>query len=176
MAATHVQDRALVARWADERRGPLLDAGCGPGHWTAWLASRGNVIEGVDGAERFVEHARATWPEVPFRVAMLDSLGMPDGSLDGILAWYSLIHLPPAEIDGVLAEFARCLAEGGSLLLGLFDGADLSMFDHQVAPAFTWSVDGAVSRLEAAGFDVVGHRRRADPGTRHHLDLVARRR
>ena len=35
------RDRQRVERWADGLDGPVLDAGCGPGHWTHHLAARG---------------------------------------------------------------------------------------------------------------------------------------
>ena len=30
----------------------------------------------------------------------------------GVLAWYSIIHVPPARLDAVLAEFCRVLMPG----------------------------------------------------------------
>jgi 2-polyprenyl-3-methyl-5-hydroxy-6-metoxy-1,4-benzoquinol methylase len=154
MAATDPRDRDVVARWAARRTGPVIDAGCGPGHWTSWLAEQGCAVEGVDATAEFVAHARVAWPSVRFRTARLDALGVPDSSLDGVLAWYSLIHTEPAAVDAVLDEFARCV----------------------VVTAYTWSLTGITERLEASGFDVVGHHRRAGGGARPHLDVLARRR
>lgn len=31
-------DAALIRRWGSGVSGPILDAGCGPGHWTDFLA------------------------------------------------------------------------------------------------------------------------------------------
>jgi SAM-dependent methyltransferase len=176
MAATDPRDRDVVARWAARRTGPVIDAGCGPGHWTGWLAEQGCAVEGVDATAEFVAHARVAWPSVRFRTARLDALGVPDSSLDGVLAWYSLIHTEPAAVDEVLDEFARCVVGGGEVVLGLFDGDVVGPFDHQVVTAYTWSLTGITERLEASGFDVVGHHRRAEGGARPHLDVLARRR
>jgi hypothetical protein len=30
----HELDRRRISRWAEEISGPVIDAGCGPGHWT----------------------------------------------------------------------------------------------------------------------------------------------
>ena len=62
MAAVHPADEHLVTTWAEGLDGPLLDAGCGPGHWTAHLAGRGVDVRGLDQVPAFVEHARAAHP------------------------------------------------------------------------------------------------------------------
>ncbi|MEF3402982.1 hypothetical protein [Agromyces sp. CCNWLW203] len=37
VADTHELDRELITRWAEPLEGLVLDAGCGPGHWTDHL-------------------------------------------------------------------------------------------------------------------------------------------
>lgn len=176
MDAVHGDDRALVERWAAGLAGRVVDAGCGPGHWTDFLARQGLDAEGVDLAEPFLERARAAYPGVPFRRASLADLGVPDGSLGGVLAWYSLIHTPPAETGAVLAGLARAVAPGGGLLLGFCRGPRVEPFDHTVTTAWFWPVDELAARVERAGFDVVGTAERTDPGVRPHGAISARRR
>ena len=57
MEAVHPADRQLVDTWADEIEGPVIDAGCGPGHWTNYLAERGVAVRGIDFVPEFVAHA-----------------------------------------------------------------------------------------------------------------------
>ncbi|PRZ04090.1 methyltransferase family protein [Isoptericola sp. CG 20/1183] len=69
--------RARIATWATGLTGPVLDAGCGPGHWTDFLARQGCDVEGVDLTASFVEHAVSTawfWP-VPEMSALLERAG-----------------------------------------------------------------------------------------------------
>lgn len=40
MFEVHPSDVQLVTAWAEQVDGTLLDAGCGPGHWTSYLAGR----------------------------------------------------------------------------------------------------------------------------------------
>ncbi|MFE5294007.1 class I SAM-dependent methyltransferase [Isoptericola sp. NPDC056618] len=176
MDAVHDDDRALVERWAAGLTGRVVDAGCGPGHWTDFLARRGLDAEGVDLAEPFLARARAEYPGVPFRRAALADLGVPDGGLGGVLAWYSLIHSPPAEADAVLAELARAVVPGGGLLLGFCRGPRVEPFDHAVTTAWFWPVDELAARVERAGFDVVETAERTDSGVRPHGAISARRR
>ncbi|WP_461169969.1 class I SAM-dependent methyltransferase [Arthrobacter sp. Z1-15] len=172
---THPADRELVAAWAAGLKGPVVDAGCGPGHWTRFLAEHGARVEGLDVVSEFVALAAELSPGFPFRVGSLEDLGVEDGSLGGIFAWYSMIHLEPAELPAVLAEYARCLRPGGALLTGFFEGPEVERFPHAVMPAYFWPVDELVSKVTAAGFEVLETHRRADTGRRPHAAVTARR-
>ena len=177
MDAVHPDDRALVDAWAAGQSGALVDAGCGPGHWTAHLAQQGHRVSGIDAAPEFVEHARRTYgASVGFRVGSLDALPLADGSVDGVLAWYSVIHHEPSRIGGPLDEFRRVLTPGGGLLLGFFEGAAVEAFDHAVVTAYRWPVAFLAALLDEAGFDVVDVRTRTDPGHRPHGAISAVRR
>ena len=121
--AMHPSDAVLIASWGAQVDGPALDIGCGPGHWTAFLAQRGVDIRGVDLTPAFIEHARATYPDVRFATASVEALDASDASLGGVLAWYSLIHHTPDAIGPALDEIARALRPGGLLLVGFFEGA-----------------------------------------------------
>ncbi|WP_412162744.1 class I SAM-dependent methyltransferase [Curtobacterium flaccumfaciens] len=177
MDAVHPDDRALVDAWAAGQSGALVDAGCGPGHWTAHLARQGHRVSGIDAAPEFVEHARRTHgASVDFRVGSLDALPLADGSVDGVLAWYSVIHHEPSRIGGPLDEFRRVLTPGGGLLLGFFEGAAVEAFDHAVITAYRWPVASLAALLDEAGFDVVDVHTRTDPGHRPHGAISAVRR
>lgn len=54
------------------------------------------------------------------------ALDLTDGVLGGIVAWYSIIHTPPARLLVVFAEFHRVLGPGASahLLLRPLDIGD----------------------------------------------------
>ena len=168
-------DRTSVSRWAAAVSGRMIDAGCGPGQWTDFLRSQGCEVEGVDLVPRFVELARSRFPGISVRVAELDDLGVPDGSVSGILAWYSIIHTDPKDVPHVLAEFARSLCDGGGLLLGLFEGPQVEPFPHAVTTAYFWPIEEMSQRLVDAGFHVEATESRVDPGRRPHAAIVARR-
>ncbi|MBF4596070.1 class I SAM-dependent methyltransferase [Curtobacterium sp. VKM Ac-2889] len=180
MSAVHPDDRGLVDAWAAGRSGPLVDAGCGPGHWTAHLARQGHRVTGIDAVPQFVEHARRTHgavdADLDFRVGSLDALPLADGSVDGVLAWYSVIHHDPSQIGGALAEFCRVLAPGGGLLLGFFEGAAVEAFDHAVVTAYRWPVASLAALLDEAGFDVADVHTRTAPEHRPHGAISAVRR
>lgn len=186
VAQMDAADRATIAGWRDSTTGTLLDAGSGPGMWTRFIAEgddggvRPRDAWGLDVTEAFVASARARFPETTFEVGSFREIPTADASLGGILAWYSLIHTPPTEVPGVLAEFARVLRPGGSLLIGYFDGVPREAFAHRVTTAYFWSADTLGALLVDAGFTVASaERRERRPGeasSRRHGALTAIRR
>ncbi|WP_309648178.1 methyltransferase domain-containing protein [Nocardioides sp.] len=159
----HPLDRAVFSGFAGllERDGAtataVADLGCGPGHWSAELASYGFDVVGIDGSAGLLAIARSRHPEVTFEQGDLGALALDDRSLDGAVAWFSLIHTEPAALDRLLRELARVLRPGGLLLTGfqVGDGTEPEAFDHRVVRAWRWPVDTLSRRLAAAGLTEV---------------------
>ncbi len=175
MDAVHPSDRQLVDTWTDAVAGTVLDAGCGPGHWTHYLNTRGLDVRGIDRVEPFIEHARASYPGVRFDYGSIDDISAPTGSVSVVLSWYSTIHHHPSDLATPVAEFARVLAVGGTLILGYFDGELVEPFDHAVTTAYRWSASELQKLLEHNGFEVIEVHRRAAIGARAHGAMVCRR-
>jgi SAM-dependent methyltransferase len=171
------RDRLTLGEWRESTAGRLLDAGCGPRHWTELLSEHGRrVVVGIDGSTRFLESARDRFPGNRFIAADLSALPVASRCLGGILAWYSIIHTPPAELPEVLDEFARALGPGGSLLLGFFAGDPGVPFDHAVTTAYYWSAEALTDLLQPRGFLVENSGTRRDPDARRtHGELRASR-
>ena len=176
VSAMHHADRDLIETWGAAASGRLIDAGCGPGHWTQHLAERGSDIRGIDLVPEFIDHARAAHPSTRFDVESIESIDEADAALGGILAWFSTIHHEPSTIAVPIAEFARVLRPGGSLLLGCFDADETEAFDHAVVRAYRWKASDLERILESAGFHVVAVHRRAERGARPVAAIVAERR
>lgn len=176
MSAVHPSDRQLVSTWANEVEGSVIDAGCGPGQWTNFLTERGLSAQGIDLVPEFIERARRTYPDVPFTTSSLNALDVRDGSVGGILSWYSLIHHEPGTIRVPLQEFNRVLEPGGALLIGFFEGPVVEQFPHAVTPAYRWSVEALSEELSATGFDVIESHVRNTADQRSQAAIIARRR
>ncbi|MEV7870836.1 class I SAM-dependent methyltransferase [Streptomyces sp. NPDC088124] len=137
--------------------GPVVEVGSGAGRVTGFLHSLGVRLSGIDLSPAMVALARRNHPELRFDEGTMTALDLPDGSLRGLLAWYSVIHVPPESHPEVFAEFHRVLAPGGHLLLA-FQVGDAPLrfteaFGHTVSLDFhRLSPDRVTEGLEKAGF------------------------
>lgn len=156
-------DRGILGVFAElvgaDGGGRVADLGCGPGHVTAHLDGLGLAAFGVDASPAMIELARQAYPELRFDVGSMTALDLPDGTLDGVLSRWSVIHTPPRELPAILAEFHRVLAPGGHLLAG-FSATDgpshpTQVFDHAVAPAYRWWPDHLAGLLRESGLTEV---------------------
>jgi SAM-dependent methyltransferase len=118
--------RAILALFADLVRavgaGPVADVGCGPGHVTAYLHKLGVDAFGIDLSPVMIDVARRDHPGLWFEVGSMTDLDLADGSVVGLLAFWSLVHVPDDAVPTIFGHFRRALRPGGPLLLGFHAG------------------------------------------------------
>jgi SAM-dependent methyltransferase len=155
-------DRQLLDRFGQEVRnlGPVCDIGCGPGQVARYLHDKGVQVRGLDLSPALVEAARKLSPGIEFARADMRSLPIEDDSLGGIVAFYSIIHIPRPDIVSVLTEFKRVLRPGGLLLLVFHIGQDTVHLDEwwgrRVSVDFHFFSSEEMRRyLQEAGFRIV---------------------
>lgn len=147
-------DRSVIEPWAEAVAGRILDVGSGTGRWAGHLAGLGHAVEGLEPVERLIGLARATYPSVVFHQGSIDDLTGSTMQWDGILAWYSLIHLGPRELPQALAVLRAALKEDGSLLMSFFSGPLQESFNHPVTTAYRWPMADVVRIVTESGFGV----------------------
>lgn len=96
--------------------GRVLDAGCGNGAYSHYLSDKFKVI-GVDISEKQIELARQNAPNAEFLCEDITKIKFPDEHFDGILSYYSIIHVPRDEHYELLSNFYRMLKVKGVVLL-----------------------------------------------------------
>ncbi|MFF4017538.1 class I SAM-dependent DNA methyltransferase [Streptomyces sp. NPDC001843] len=181
-------DLALIAAFAELVKAggsaPVADLGSGPGHVTAHLRGLGVPVFGVDLSPRMVTLAREAHPHLRFHVGSMTSLDLPDGTLGGIMALYSVIHVPDDHLPTVFAEFHRTLVPGGHVLLCFQSGDDAGRmrlterFGHEIDLYYYWRTPDTVSALLAeAGLEPVATtvREPVDDEKRPRAFLLARK-
>ncbi len=123
--------RSALALFADLVRadggGPVADVGCGPGHVTAHLRELGTDAFGIDLSPAMIDAARQDHPGLRFEVGSMTGLRLANASVTGLLAFWSIIHVPDEEGPGVFGQFRRVLRPGGPLLPGFHSGDEAGL-------------------------------------------------
>ena len=95
--------------------GTALDAACGTGRHTAYLAGLGHRVIGIDQSADMLSFAAARLPEADLVRADLERLPLADRSVDLVVCALALTHAP--RLAPVMAEFGRVLRPGGHLVI-----------------------------------------------------------
>lgn len=95
--------------------GTALDAACGTGRYSTFLAERGHDVIGVDQSEAMLDLARQKLPAADFRRGDLTALPLPGNSVDAVVCALALVHV--ADLSSALGEFARVLRPAGRLII-----------------------------------------------------------
>lgn len=95
--------------------GRLLDIGCGDGWLTRALAERGATVTGIEVSPEAVARAEAVPAVGDERYILGKGEDMPieDGTVDGVIFFNSLHHVPTEAQEAALAEARRVLAAEG---------------------------------------------------------------
>ena len=98
-----------------------LDAGCGTGTLSRWLArERGFSVVAIDASEQMLANA-IPQAGVEYHKSDVSKTGLPAGSFDGVLSSSVLEYLP--SVEGALREFHRLLKPGGTLVASVPNAA-----------------------------------------------------
>ena len=157
-------DRAVLGAFVEvagrSGPGPVVEVGCGAGRITSHLTRAGLRVAGLDLSSGMVAAARHAHPSLALAVADAAALPIRTAALAGLVAWYSIIHLPPGALPAVVAEFARVTRRGAPVVVAFQcgDGERVdrtTSYGHDVALTyFRHSVDLVASSLTAVGLPV----------------------
>jgi SAM-dependent methyltransferase len=124
-AFPHKEGQVAAGEWliGQLRSGArILDAGCGTGLPTARrLLDAGFTVTGVDISEVMLTLARRNVPEADLRRLDLTEVGPELGRFDAVVAFFSLLMMPRAEIPDALARLREVLVPGGLMMLGMVE-------------------------------------------------------
>jgi ubiquinone/menaquinone biosynthesis C-methylase UbiE len=137
----------------------VLDAGCGNGEPVLRTVAAEAEPVGVDVSHEQLRRTAANVPSAAVTQGDMAALPLRDDSVDAVVAFWSLIHVPFAEHAAVAAEFARVVRPGGRALVcegtSPWEGENPDWLDGG-AP-MEWNMAGAEAtrtQLADAGFTV----------------------
>lgn len=102
--------------------GSILDAGCGPGTDSDYIQTKGYSVFGVDVSDKMVDLAQKKNPKVHFEKADIRELNFKIETFDGILASFSIIHIPKQDLLPTFLGFNKILKNGGVIYVSIQEG------------------------------------------------------
>jgi len=172
--------------WLDSLRpllpqsGRVVDLGCGSGvPITRYFATRGYQVEGYDLSPAMLDIARREVPEAAFTETRIEDVALEPKSVDLILSFFAIIHVPREEHAGLFGRMWTWLRPGGMALLSLGTSDNPSGFepDWHGAP-MAWShfdADTSLKLLRDAGFKIDWSDIEEFGPNERHLFVIARR-
>ena len=104
--------RGMIARYP---AGEALDAACGTGRHAAYMASLGHRVIGIDATVEMLAVAKSKVPYGEFDLGYLESLPLPDNSIDLAVCSLALPHC--AELGPPIRELGRVVRHGRAVIL-----------------------------------------------------------
>lgn len=159
-------DCAQLDRFLNELPdGPIVDLGCGPGDVTRYLRARRREVTGVDLSSEMIGQARIADPSGSYIACDMTALKVNPGSVAGLTAFYSLIHVPPGDLPAALGAWNRALMPGGRLLIAVHIGGPTLHVDTMVNEPvdldfYFFEMTSLAWALSAAEFDLEGFEER----------------
>lgn len=131
-ARVHVLDPPMLARVRGRSFATALDVGCGEGRFCRMLRGLGVFPVGLDPTRALLEAARQRDPGGEYCHGRAEALPFADGRFDLVVSYLTLIDI--ADIRAAIAEMARVLHPGGTLLI-----ANLTSFLTAAASPDGWA-------------------------------------
>jgi len=164
--------------------GHALDAGCGHGSESLWLAARGWQVTAVDFSATVLAHGRSTaatlGPDIAERIDWIEgdlAIWTPEaGRYDLVTSLY--VHVA-GSVEGMVSRLATGVAPGGTLLLvGHLPIDPVTGVETAAAGQVQVTVEAAVAVLDPQRWEVpiAEDRPRAESGSGFDAVICARRR
>jgi 2-polyprenyl-3-methyl-5-hydroxy-6-metoxy-1,4-benzoquinol methylase len=172
----------LTAQVGDLPLGRALDAGCGHGSDTLWLAARGWQVTAVDFAETALAHARSTaeamGPDVAERIEWVQAdLGTWTPPLEEYALVVCLYVHVAGSVEEMVARMATGVAPGGTLFLVGHRPIDPATGAATAAAGQVQvSVEAALAALDPDRWELVVAEDRPRPAAGTGVDAVIRAR
>ena len=171
----------LVAEAAGLAPGRAIDAGCGEGADSIWLARRGWSVVGVDIAtvalERAAEHAHEVDAEAAGRIEWrrADLLADPPEADAFDLASAHYMQLPPEPRRELFATLAASVRSGGTLLIVGHHPSDLATgVPRPPMPELFYTGDDLAAELDESWTVVVNEARPRSAKTPDGVEVTIR--
>lgn len=134
----------------------VLELGCGAGVPVARRLSERHCLTGVDLSSEQIARARVNAPNAQFLIGDMTQLVLEPRSLDAVIAFYSIIHVPRTMHTELLGKIASWLRPDGLFVatMGAADSPGTVEEDWLGVPMYFSHYDAPANRamVQRAGF------------------------
>lgn len=143
----------------------ILELGCGPGLITSLLLSSGARVLANDISPAQIAmaktHCHRHHPnsQVSFTTSDMTTLSIPNNTLDGVVCFFTLFHLPRAEQNPMLSRIFSWLKVGGLLACNFATFDEEEIYGEMMGRGIFWSgfdVQRNRDMVMEAGFEIEG--------------------
>ena len=177
----YVLDTIMLSRALARLPKKALDVGCGEGRFCRMLKDHGIDVTGVDPTPPLIEAACERDAHGTFLEARAEHLPFGDEAFDLVISYLSLIDIP--DIQAAIAEMARVLSPGGTLLIANLNSfntacADTGWIRNRVGQRLYYPIDNYLQErsmwIEYRGIRILNHHRPMSVYVRALLDVGLR--
>ena len=137
----------------------VLELGFGPGVPVLnMLVDRGAQVTANDISAKQIEMAKARCPNVKFVAGNMATLTFEAESFHGVLSFYTLFHLPRAQLEDLLAKIYTWIKPGGLFVFNLAGLDEEEIHGEMMGYGMFWSSYGMQKNceiLEDIGFELL---------------------
>ena len=135
----------------------LLEIGAGTGQDSVFFQEQGLEVVATDLSPAMVQRCRAKG--IDARVMDFWRLDFPPASFDAVYALNCLLHVPNAELPGVLERIRAVIRPGGLFFMGVYGGTESKEGvrdndNHQPPRFFSWRTDEQIVAFAGASFAI----------------------
>jgi cyclopropane fatty-acyl-phospholipid synthase-like methyltransferase len=153
----------------------ILDVGCGAGvPVDRYLVSKRLIVSGIDISAEQIARANKNVPEAEYRVQDMCQLTEGEYTVDAIVSFYAIFHIPRESHGALFAKFASFLRSPG-LVLVTMGASDWEGEENFHGAKMFWSHYGPRKNAEiirTAGFEIAAEEIDTSGGERHQVILA----
>lgn len=159
-----------LKKYIPDKKGRILDGGCGNGQVVYCMHAHGYEGAGVDFAEKTIRRVNEIFPELDVKLGDVRNLQFPDDHFVGYWSLGVIEHFVDGYID-ILKEIRRVLVNGGCLFLSFPSmsylrrlKAKMGLYQEFTGKRrggfyqFVLSPDTVIRNLKANGFELIEKR------------------
>ncbi len=156
------------------KRSHIVDIGCGSGFPIAdYFIKKNFQVTGIDGSQKLLSIAKRKCPKMRGLYGDVRTVEFNE-TVDAIVEWWCLFHLPKSDHELMIARFAKWLKPGGILEFtsgdNEYEGTDSNMLNQELH-FYSLAPDVYEQYLKKYGFEIL----LKESDQAHHLVWIAKK-